>query len=256
MAPGTHITIITSDTSGLQGRSQDWELRDTLLILLPGPTSLYVQLFRVPLSEKTVAEQVLKTGTGAINIDACRVSTTDNLGGGAYAKDGTNRYDGYKNWRYKRLGGAGEYKQPTGRWPSNLLLVHHEACVLQGTKKVQNIGGNSSGKSAFWSSDNSRAASKITRNRDADGMETIANWKCHSNCPVKILDEQSFEGGVHPAGNKTVAKNRKGSNLYGGLKPFDHNPDYYKDAGGASRFFPQFNNLSECLDWINRLINL
>jgi len=38
-------------------------------------------LFRKPLSEKTIAENVLKWGTGGLNIDGCRVGT-DILGGG------------------------------------------------------------------------------------------------------------------------------------------------------------------------------
>ena len=69
----------------------------------------------------TVAANVLAHGTGAINVDACRIETTDNLNGGAYAKDGTARHDGSENWRYKREGGAGDFVQPKGRWPANLI---------------------------------------------------------------------------------------------------------------------------------------
>ena len=71
---------------------------------------------RKPL-EGTVAHNVMTYGTGAINIDGCRVPTGDNLNGGAYAANGTHRDDG---WRYQR-GGAGEYKQPIGRFPANLV---------------------------------------------------------------------------------------------------------------------------------------
>lgn len=42
---------------------------------------------RKPLSEKTVAENVLKWGTGGINIDECRIETIDNLNGGAVIAD-------------------------------------------------------------------------------------------------------------------------------------------------------------------------
>lgn len=65
----------------------------------------------------TVAQNVLEHGTGALNIDGCRVETKDNLNGGAYAKNGTVRNDG---WGMQR-GGAGEYKQPQGRFPANLI---------------------------------------------------------------------------------------------------------------------------------------
>lgn len=77
----------------------------------------------------TVAANVLKYGTGALNIDGCRISTTDNLNGGAYAKQGTERHDGAENWRYKRDGGAGEYQQPEGRWPANVIFSHAEECA-------------------------------------------------------------------------------------------------------------------------------
>jgi DNA modification methylase len=69
----------------------------------------------------TVAANVLEHGTGAINIDGCRVETTENLNGGAYAKNGSDRHDGDENWRYKREGGAGEFVQPQGRWPANVI---------------------------------------------------------------------------------------------------------------------------------------
>lgn len=64
----------------------------------------------------TVAANVLEWGTGAINIDGCRVATVDDLNGGAYSD--TER----KNKFFKGLGaGAGEYVQPSGRWPANLI---------------------------------------------------------------------------------------------------------------------------------------
>ena len=72
---------------------------------------------RKPLSEGTVAANVLAHGTGALNIDACRVATDENLNGGAYAKNGTERDDG---WGMQRAG-AGNYIQTAGRWPANVI---------------------------------------------------------------------------------------------------------------------------------------
>jgi site-specific DNA-methyltransferase (adenine-specific) len=87
-------------------------------------------LFRKPLIG-TVAENVTRFGTGALNIDGCRVGTADNLNGGAYAKLGTERHDGDASWRYKRDGGAGEFSQPKGRWPANFVISHDPACGEQ-----------------------------------------------------------------------------------------------------------------------------
>jgi DNA modification methylase len=118
----------------------EWEGWGTAL----KPAMEPVVLARKPLEEDTVAANVLKYRTGGINVNGCRVETTDNLNGGAYAKNGTKRHDGAENWRYKRTGrtampgdertGAAlgmfqdyavsplEYVQPTGRFPANVIL--------------------------------------------------------------------------------------------------------------------------------------
>ncbi len=69
----------------------------------------------------TVANNVMQYGTGAINIDGCRVETTDNLNGGAYAKE---RQESDSPWGasgslHKTTGQ--EFAQPPGRWPANLI---------------------------------------------------------------------------------------------------------------------------------------
>ena len=46
------------------------------------PANEPIVLARKPLSEKTIAANVLKWDTGGINIDECRIKTNDKLGGG------------------------------------------------------------------------------------------------------------------------------------------------------------------------------
>jgi len=75
------------------------------------------------LTERTVALNVVEHGAGALNIGASQILTEDNLNGGAYAQQGSDRHDGSENWRYKRQGGAGGFTQPSGRWPPNLVLL-------------------------------------------------------------------------------------------------------------------------------------
>jgi len=66
----------------------------------------------------TVTNNVLKYGTGGINIDGCRVETEDNLNGGAYA-DNKNKVGGiYGKLDYEK---TKEFKQPQGRFPANLI---------------------------------------------------------------------------------------------------------------------------------------
>ncbi len=62
----------------------------------------------------TVAANVQRHGTGALNIDGCRVETADDLNGGAYTGNG-------KRQTLFGLGNSGkDYKQPAGRWPANI----------------------------------------------------------------------------------------------------------------------------------------
>src|SRR5699024_10164808 len=110
-----------------------------------------IVLARKPLAEKTVARNVLTHGTGAINVDACRIGTEENLtreGSGhgmlrlhgchtidelrALAEAGEKTPDG-RDARatlaraiayHERVG---EDVQPSGRWPANVLLDHHAA---------------------------------------------------------------------------------------------------------------------------------
>jgi len=70
----------------------------------------------------TVAENVTTHGTGAMNVDGCRVETADDLNGGAYSAE---RKPSESEW--VKHGGTihsstgRDYVQPAGRWPANLI---------------------------------------------------------------------------------------------------------------------------------------
>jgi site-specific DNA-methyltransferase (adenine-specific) len=83
-----------------------------------------IVLARKPLSEGTVAANVLKHGTGAINIDACRVATDD----------GANRARPPRTPNEILGGGKGTNLTASphneqGRWPANLILNGSEEIV-------------------------------------------------------------------------------------------------------------------------------
>jgi len=90
----------------------------------------------------TVAENVLRHGTGALNIDGSRIATGDKLNGGAYAQSGTARNDGWGMRRDSDL----QYEQPAGRWPANVILDESQAAELD--KQSGNVasGGGAKGK--------------------------------------------------------------------------------------------------------------
>jgi DNA modification methylase len=78
-----------------------------------------IVLARKPLSEKTIAKNVLRWGTGGINIDGCRVGTKDNLNGGAYSM---GEYDTTgKTYELGLKRQEGKYEQPQGRFPANFI---------------------------------------------------------------------------------------------------------------------------------------
>jgi DNA modification methylase len=101
---------------------------------------------RKPLSEKTIAENVMKWGTGGLNIDGCRIPTEDNLNGGAYAKNSLKPENTFFPG-LNRDGGAGEYKQPTGRFPANVILDEEAGKLLDEQSRISKSTGGSGEKS-------------------------------------------------------------------------------------------------------------
>src|SRR5699024_2143714 len=79
-----------------------------------------IVLARKPLAEKTVARNVLAHGTGAINIDACRIGTDEDTSRAPSVVQDTSAPFGTGI----AMGGRGH---SSGRWPANVLLDHHAA---------------------------------------------------------------------------------------------------------------------------------
>lgn len=81
-----------------------------------------ITLARKPLSEKTVAANVLIWDTGAINIDECRVKSNDNTGRDIY------QTQSWKNTSKKGVGSVSDdWKK--GRWPANVIHDGSEEVV-------------------------------------------------------------------------------------------------------------------------------
>ena len=203
---------------------------------------MIITILRKPL-EGTVAENTLKHGCGALDIDSTRISTSDNLNGGAYAENPTER-GGEDMWTSSReadsncfrRGGAGDYEQPSGRWPANFILTHKEGCEIKGNKKIKEgkkyteNGGGVREKGLYEDGLKKRA------NDPDQGEETISDWDCEEGCPVKNLDDQS---GVLKSGAMMGSYKMWGRNgIYSGAN--EYSATTYGDSGGASRFFKQF----------------
>src|SRR6185312_16394630 len=73
-----------------------------------------IVLARKPLSEKTIAANVLRWGTGALNIDGCRIDAERRP---AYEYLETGAMSGYSG----RIKGSAQVgTQTLGRWPANV----------------------------------------------------------------------------------------------------------------------------------------
>ena len=81
------------------------------------PSSEFFTLCRKPLSEKTIAANVLKWGTGGINIDACRVGTDEKLG---RLNQSTSTFNAKNSSPLVDNSGG------KGRFPANLILSWDE----------------------------------------------------------------------------------------------------------------------------------
>jgi site-specific DNA-methyltransferase (adenine-specific) len=110
-----HRVVASMEDSGI-------EVRDCILFL--GKPSFLVSLGRVVL-EGTVAENVIRYGTGGLNIDVSRVSIEDSERLVVDNRSGYN--DGerggiYSNGLGKRPPGERFKSHEGGRWPPNLIL--------------------------------------------------------------------------------------------------------------------------------------
>jgi DNA modification methylase/transcriptional regulator with XRE-family HTH domain len=215
--------------------ARDWEGWGTAL----KPAWEPILLMRKPLAERTVAAQVLATGTGALHIAACRVGTDDTRALASPTALGVMNDDA---WKAKPVMAG----SASGRWPANLVLSHTWQCVPAGARRVrgsQGIRGAHSGGvygGGRGLSDNAGLGEAVGY-ADLDGMETVEAWDCAPGCPVAELDRQS---GVSRSGGKTGGETRRdGAGQFAGLIPGNLRPTEHTtfgDTGGASRFFPTF----------------
>lgn len=220
-----------------------------------------VLVFRKPL-EGTLATNVLKHGTGGLNIDATRVRHASKEDFDAHKKgvDAIREKGGSRDKSWKNtsdLSGANEVTS-SGRWPSNVLLEHvpdaegQQGCRRVGTKRVKtSILNAPTGRAkggfegtvygAGWKGQ--EPGSKLDH-ADADGCQEVDSWECVDGCPVLALDQQSGDrpstltGRADPDSSHThPGTEMNPTSTFLGERT--HLSKVYADAGGASRFFTQ-----------------
>lgn len=196
-----------------------------------------ILLCRKPLSEHNVAANVLRWGTGGLNVDACRIgieSTQRPTGGHSFGKD--------SGWNPHNLanviGGS-----TIGRWPPNAVFIHSPGCEQIGERKVRgdNRQGGGIRPGHFYDIGSQPGSGGLVSAcyGDTDGTETVAEYACVDGCPVAELDRQS---GNQRSGT-AVQRNRDGgvhNVVFGAYRKLAQDDVTFGDFGGASRYFPTF----------------
>jgi len=172
--------------------AKQWEGWGTAL----KPANEPIVLARKPLSEKTVAENVLKWGTGGLNIDGCRIPidpTVDDprLGGkGSWKTDkaAKNVYEG---------GYVGKNIQSSalGRFPANVILDEEAGRMLDEQSGVTRSGKVKSDKGAYSgvSATGFLRGITTTQNQHGDSGGASRFFYC-----AKASKKERGEGNNHP----------------------------------------------------------
>jgi DNA modification methylase len=193
------------------------------------PANEPICLARKPLSEKSVAENVLRWKTGGLNIDGCRIGneTIKINGGGRKFQDGF--IGGWNNISDENITNE-------GRFPANLILE----CLCDDVIKGQKGTTRKSRKGGLNESDFSRA---ISPNPDYETAHYNDTGDIHTNpnCPCYLMDEQTGylkSGEVKPHHKKNKTAGGYQGSCYGKFGNEDTTLKGY-GGGGASRFFYQ-----------------
>jgi site-specific DNA-methyltransferase (adenine-specific) len=138
-----------SDGTITKGHS-DWEGWGTAL----KPAHEPIVMARKPLTEKSIAENVLKYGTGGINIDGSRIETEDYIGRKGNDNDlGVGilaQYDGRKTPPTKKK--IDKEGHESGRFPANIIFDEEAGQLLDEQSGISKSGKNKleKGTGGIW----------------------------------------------------------------------------------------------------------
>ena len=193
------VTVSADITTPTTDEAQQWEGWGTAL----KPANEPIVVARKPISEKTIADNVLKWGTGGINIDECRVES-----GGEHKR-------AYQPTNHERgVYGKQTAFQPSnkeGRFPANVILDEEAGQLLDeqtgilksgllkaghpyGLGDGQNVYGKLTGYTKQDTHGDSGGASRFFFNVEQDDLEDlIPFFYC-----AKASKKERGEGNNHP----------------------------------------------------------
>ena len=200
-----------------------------------------IVLARKPLDKANVAANVREYGTGALNIDGCRIAFSGETDE-AESKEKNRHADFGSRARQNNVLGDmsqhtraddGKYDAP-GRWPANVVLCHTDECEMIGMRTIKgDERGEPGGQRPGGFFDIGSEPGDGKPNGRVYGAADVPVWECVEACPVRLLDEQN---GEHP-GCK-IPSGATGESIY---RPdqgeYQRQGPIYPDTGGPSRFF-------------------
>lgn len=191
------------------------------------PANEPICLARKPLSEKTIVDNVIKWGTGGINVDGCRVDTNGEKISVGFKDDKGNAFiDSNKELLEDR-----NYESPEGRFPANILfdetaaeMLDEQSGISQSKKRINpstkkegslfsEVGFTNTGAGEY--NDKGGASrffyvakvSKKERNLGLDDFEDKENKEVYGkglNTATKLVTDKQKEDGV---ANRELVKN-------------------------------------------------
>lgn len=183
----------------------------------------------------TVAQNVAKHGTGAINVAGCRVDSgppRTTHADGSFSTGLAGYEGGFKGM---------EHDVPAGRWPPNVLLTHSADCVRVGERSVECKQIDGAARTEATDEGKARGYGSMSGSRGLPSTtETVPAYDCAPDCPVALMDRQSGDARSAYPNNPAAAANYAGADVAPGIFGGDKAGASYSDSGGASRFFPTF----------------
>ena len=156
------------------------------------PANEPIVVARKPISEKTIADNVLKWGTGGINIDGCRVGWKDerdrkNGWRASPSKDDENEYSSFKSGSFGK-------QNEQGRFPANVILDEEAGQMLdeQSGFSRSSSGGTSTGRN-FGQDYDDKSFKNLPRTGYNDSGGASRFFYC-----AKASKKERGEGNNHP----------------------------------------------------------
>lgn len=156
--PGSHLLAFggTRTHHRLMVAIEDagWEIKDTVMWLygtgfnkhkyLLKPAWEPIVLARKSISESSIETNIARWGTGAINVDGCRVGYSENDDPRVGKRYAHHAKAGLENGQHKEnsTGDRVLLHKPQGRWPTNLLLDEESAVLLDKQSGELKPGGS------------------------------------------------------------------------------------------------------------------